>query len=220
MPRMIVAIVQASTLAPDEEVKKAVAAIQRQVNEHLAPAWGARADLIFVAKGGTPPSGAWVVQLIDVCENNTMDGFHDFNDQPSGVVGVKSSIDDHCSWSSTLSHEVLELIVDPWATICIQSGDKVVALEICDPVEGQPYKIDDVEVEDFVLPSYYRSGSTGPWNYNSIINPLGGPLLLAKGGYTNTAPISDWKQDNAKMVRSAKRVVTPFSRRGRREVHR
>jgi hypothetical protein len=216
---MIVAIVQASTLVSDDDAQKAVAAIQQQVDLHFAPLWGARADLVFVPKNSVPPAGSWVIELADVCDEPNADGYHGFDEKPSGAVGVKNSIDDGVAWSATLSHEVLELIVDPWATICMEVGDAAYSLEICDPVEGQPYAIDGVAVEDFVLPAYYRKDSKGPWNYNPD-NPLPAPLTLGPGGYNNMASLGKWTQENAAKVRSSKRVPARRSRRGRRRARR
>jgi hypothetical protein len=213
---MIIAIVQGSTLVADDDARDAMHAIQRQITEHLRPAWeAATVDLVYVPKGGSPPDNAWTVNLVDVCDAKHTDGYHEFDGKPSGVVGVKTSTDDHTPWSSTLSHEVLELIVDPWATVCIQVGNTVMALEICDPVEGQPYEIDGVKVEDFVLPAYYRPGARGPWNFNQDA-PLSGPVTLGPGGYQSSSSLGDWRQQNAKLARAAKLTMNPVSRRGRR----
>src|SRR5437764_532817 len=50
-----VAIVNASTVCTDAELKSYVGPLQRQVSEHFAPVWGADAKIDFVPKGKKPP---------------------------------------------------------------------------------------------------------------------------------------------------------------------
>src|SRR5262249_42589876 len=65
----------------------------------------------------------------------------------------------------TLSHEVLELIVDPMVSCFVpgpdpRGGDGTVlfAYEVCDPVERTSYQVDGVAVSNFVTPQYFSAG--------------------------------------------------------------
>ena len=68
----------------------------------------------------------------------------------------------------TLSHEVLELIVDPTVNIFVPGPDPRFpddpnrwlfhSYEVCDAVERTVYQIDAVELSNFVTPSYFREG--------------------------------------------------------------
>ena len=63
------------------------------------------------------------------------------------------------SWTVTLSHELLEMLADPWINWCAQGDDgKIYALEVCDAVEADRmgYEIDGVLVSDFITPSWFE----------------------------------------------------------------
>jgi hypothetical protein len=84
------------------------------------------------------------------------------------------------SLSATLSHEVLETIIDPyvnfWADL---DADHEVALEVCDPVEGDSYEIDGVAVSNFVGPRWFSDGK-GPYDF---MGRLTAPRTMSPGGY-------------------------------------
>ncbi len=78
--------------------------------------------------------------------------------------------------TKTLSHEILEMLADPWVnrwTLTRHSWNlfegEIFKHEICDPVSGSTYLIDGVRVSDLVYPSFYRAGSKGPWDYVGIV---------------------------------------------------
>lgn len=208
---MKIAIVNRSTLLHDSDLPPVVAAIQRQVAEHLAPGWNITAEIVI----GEQPV-AWIVQLVDDCPEADDIGYHDDDGAPAALVGVRSAIAEKTSWSSVLSHEVLELIVDPEAVRCFRVGQQIYDLEICDPVEGAPYLLDGVEVENFVLPSWFLPGSAGPWDHAGVLT---GPLQLAAGGYASTADAGVPKQLTGRRARTSKHVAAPGSRRARRIHH-
>lgn len=72
-------------------------------------------------------------------------------------------------WSSVLSHEIAEMLADPYQTSYAGSGCPGCAgstlEEIDDPVHQRTYPLRGVNVADFVLPSYYQAGSAGPWDH-------------------------------------------------------
>ena len=202
-----------STAVSDGDLDMAVAAIQIQVTEHLYPHWQADADLVVLPKDQSPPPLAWVITLADLCPEPGDLGYHEDDSLPSGIVGVKTCQQDGVSWSSCLSHEVLELVVDPYAVTCMAVGANALMLEISDAVEGKPYKVNGVEVENFVLPDWYRRESLGPWDYCGVLT---GPLQLAHGGYLSSAPLGAWGQTNGEHVRACKARPRHESRRARR----
>jgi len=55
MANIKIAIINASTVLKDNQVKAAVPALQTQVHHDFAAAWRIDADLIFVPKGSKPP---------------------------------------------------------------------------------------------------------------------------------------------------------------------
>ena len=65
MATIRISIINESKLTAPAEVQAAVAALQRQVSEHFAPAWGVDATLTFVAPGTKPPAGSWWLIILD-----------------------------------------------------------------------------------------------------------------------------------------------------------
>lgn len=206
-------IVNQSALVADDEGQRVVAAVQRQVTEHFAAAWGTAAVLHYVPKGQTPPDG-WRIVLSDSIDVGGALGYHEDKGDPWGIVDVKLCGDDNVPWSRCLSHEVLETLGDPLATICVDALDgRVFALEVCDAVENFQYEIDGVVVSDFVFPAYFHGGSTGPWDFLSVLTA---PLTLAPGGYSQVGQISNWGSINAEGVRPSRAQPRPGSRAWRR----
>jgi hypothetical protein len=84
------------------------------------------------------------------------------------------------SLSVTLSHEALEMVGDPyvsfWADIDELTQE---SLELCDRVEADSYKVDDVSVSNFLGPRAFREGP-GPYDYMRVLK---GPWEVRPGGY-------------------------------------
>jgi len=83
---------------------------------------------------------------------------------PYGFVFTQLSEEIGENWTVTLSHEALELILDPEANLLVMGphpdpsqNQRTVFhwYEACDAVQSQTYKIDDIEVSNFLLPLYF-----------------------------------------------------------------
>ena len=80
-----------------------------------------------------------------------------------------------------MSHEVLELLADPDATMTVTGpaprgrGHVHYDLEVCDPTQGDSYQIDNVSVSNFVGRSYFGlKNGNGKSNYLGLpLNPFG-----------------------------------------------
>ncbi len=82
-------IVNRSTTVTDGELAPAVAAIQRQLDEHLTPAWWGAVQLSTTQPDAAPPDGAWRVLLVDSYDAApTLAGQHQFAGVPSGFVDI------------------------------------------------------------------------------------------------------------------------------------
>jgi hypothetical protein len=82
--------------------------------------------------------------------------------------------------SIAMSHEYVETRIDPYADWWAgYDGKKMVALEACDPVQGDSYEIDGIKVASFVGPRWFRGG-VGPYDY---LSKLSAPLTMSPGGY-------------------------------------
>lgn len=168
------AIVSESKQINFDDVSTVAAAVSKQVARDFWPAWGVNATVQAFSRLESVPSDYWHVILVD-SENSGMAGYHaDAHGQPLAVVEVAGN------WSLTVSHEVLEMLADPFgnriisarapvncmhpdvrAVVNISMGDRVDYLaEVCDPVQGDVgYEINGVPVSDFVTPAYYSSSS-------------------------------------------------------------
>lgn len=88
MANIKVAVVNASTVLKDNDISKAIPALQTQVHRDFAPAWGVEADLVFVPKASTPPAGAWWLVILDNSDVAGALGYHDLTSEglPLGKV--------------------------------------------------------------------------------------------------------------------------------------
>jgi hypothetical protein len=174
------AVINFTTTLTDNEVRDAIEAVNRQVTEQFAPVWGCgrtlrshvpnfdAADPDTLAEEPVPADS--VLYLTDEQSLQNALGFHDLNtrDLPFGFVFV---LDPH-DWTTTLSHEALELMLDPTASVFVPGPDprdatKTVlhSYEACDAVERFGYPIGGIQVSDFVTPSYFTPGeATGHQN--------------------------------------------------------
>jgi hypothetical protein len=100
----------------------------------------------------------------------------------------------------TLSHELLEVLADPWINWYAQGPDgKVYALEVCDAVEADElgYMIDGVLLSDFITPSWFEPTQADRVDFKQRISK---PLQLASGGYISVLNASGWTQIAAQDV--------------------
>jgi hypothetical protein len=196
---MKIAIQNASTVVSEHDVQTAVAAVQRQVTEHFTPAWSIDGALCWIPKGQPVPADHALVVVLDDSDQASVLGFHDLqlNGMPQGKVFAHDDIKAGLSWTVTLSHEVLELLVDPDVNLAAQDSDgSFFSYEVCDAVEDDSlgYRIDGVLVSDFVLPTWF-SPSTPTSEATSYRRNVFGPFVLAKGGYIGTwVPNEGWTQ--------------------------
>jgi hypothetical protein len=122
------------------------------------------------------------------------------------------------SLSATLSHEVLETIIDPYVNFWADFDyEHEVAMEICDPVEGDSYEIYGVAVSNFVGPRWFSDGK-GPYDFmRQLTDPRtmspGGYMVLRAGGPAGTtkqvygAVMPNWKR--TLKAKYGRRVRTP-----------
>lgn len=157
----------------DREVQNAIRSVNRQVLEDFAPIWGGARELRLHAPSFQPAApetltedpirGESVIYLVDAASLPGALGYHDLNSRaiPVGFVFVLDPDD----WTVTLSHEVLEMIIDPTVNIFVPGPDPRQAnnvvlhtYEVCDAVERSAYQIDGIFVSNFLTPSYFTIG--------------------------------------------------------------
>ena len=233
MPDIAVALINASTVLRDDEIRAVVPALQKQVSQHLAQVWGIDAALAFVPRGATRPPGAWWLTILDNSDQAGTLGYHDLTDEglPHGKVFAGTDLVMGYNWTVTASHELLEMLVDPdiSRSVHLQSetgGDKIYACEVSDPCESDSYGylIDGVLVSDFVFPSWFESFRAPNSSQFDVTQQLSQPFSLAPGGYIlvmDANGAGGWHQVNAATMPQGFAARAPVgSRRERRRIRR
>jgi len=120
-------------------------------------------------------------------------------DVPAALVFVEtpSSMKDPGLWTETLSHEVLELLADPFTESLKEhpvTGEWWM-VEVCDPIEATDfsYEIDKVRVENFITPNYFDLDYRGSVDFRGYLK---GPFTIMPGGYAMfLKPMAEGKFD-------------------------
>jgi hypothetical protein len=206
-----VAIQNQSTVLADGQVQAMLPALQTQVSRDFAPLWGTDAQLAFVAKGSAPPGGAWPLVVLDDSDQAGALGYHESQaNTPIGFVFARSDLQAGSQVSVTASHELLEMLADPWimSVVAVDSGGGLVgragtmfALEVCDAVEADQfgYTIGDVLVSNFVTPAWFGApGSVFDFGAHCTA-----AFQLLAGGYIGVrryARATEWSQVTANLT--------------------
>ncbi|HXU08061.1 MAG TPA: hypothetical protein VN743_03620 [Blastocatellia bacterium] len=186
----LITVINQSDIAKNREVERMVKAVQRQVTEHFRPAWGLQAKLVF----NEEPPLAMKVVIKDKAEaeDEGYFGYHFVDGLPVTYIFAQDDIKEHGEFSSTLSHEVLEMLADPdvnlFAMGCYRdrAGRRrpaFIPYEVCDPVEASKYKIDGVTVSNFVFPEWFEPEHEDGVMKMDYLGLLDGPFKIAPGGY-------------------------------------
>lgn len=153
----------------DQEIERGLKIVQKQLDTDFFQTWGGSATLQLAhTLGDMTKNDPYLVTIMDYAPGPMTGilGYHDDVTFPFAYVYVK---DAGKKWIMTLSHEVLEMMVDPTASKAVRFGEHVIPLEICDPVEEVGYKIDGEIVADFVFPMFFRATSPGPYDMGRMI---------------------------------------------------
>ncbi|MEO8935496.1 MAG: alkaline phosphatase family protein [Burkholderiaceae bacterium] len=173
---MHISVVNRSQSIADLDLQRVVRAINRQIAQDFEPCWGFGGRLRVEGPSGRridlasliEMRGDAVIYIVNSAATDDALGYHDANLRgiPYGFVFLDLCAQLGDSWTSTLSHEALELIGDPMANLLVQgphpndpSGKEKVFhyFEMCDAVQAEDYEIDAVTVSNFVLPAYFST---------------------------------------------------------------
>jgi len=171
------------------------AAIKVQVDEHVLPVWGRDAwgDVTFSFVDAAPSTGS----LITLADSIDFDGFgyHSVAYTADGRLLYSKILAgaNNPSWSITASHEVLEILLNPFtnAPVCVRNPQtgRGVWREICDPVENCSYAIGGIKVAGFVYSAWFGLAD-GPRDQYSFTRCATGPFDYAHG-YVMECDIAD-----------------------------
>ncbi len=172
---MLISIVNhTSGKLTDEKVQDGIRAVNRQIAHDFSPHWHLDGDLRLEGAVGDDPDkqslrelrGDAIIYLWDGVDIDGALGYHDVvaSGVPFGFVFTDIVKEFGEEWTVTLSHEALELLADPEVNLLVAGphpadSDREVFhwYEMCDAVQDETYKVDDVLVSNFVLPLYFTA---------------------------------------------------------------
>jgi hypothetical protein len=192
-----VALVSDTPTVSVADVTPVAAALQKQVTRDFGPLWEVDANVSAFDTLESVPVDYWPVILRDDINQPGAAGYHtDDNGQPFSLVQVDNN------WPLTASHEVLEMLADPFGSRTIAGApppqlaevqdqvpdlSRVVYLvEVCDPCEsGQfAYTVNGITVSDFITGHYYDPVAADSERY-SFGGNLDQPHAVGEGGYVS-----------------------------------
>lgn len=189
-----VALVSESKHLSFDKLAPVAAALSKQMIRDFEPMWRRTAVVTAFQAPSAVPVGYYQMIIKDDIDAPGAAGYHsDENNQPYSWIQYDSS------WSVTCSHELLEMIADPWGNRLypgVIQGKRVQILEeMCDPCEAFTYVIDGVTVSDFVTPEFFSAAPRKDHHY-SFLGNLTSPYEVADGGYISWIDPSDnhWYQ--------------------------
>lgn len=157
------------------------AALGIQLDRDLMASWGSSATI----RPGTRETlgDDWRLSILSPDRLPPMlEGVHlDDAGRPFALIAMSDR------WTVTASHEMLEMIVNPFGDRFVMApsietaanGRSVRYLhEVCDPCQTISYLIEGVEVSNFVHSGFYHPGATGPVDQ---MGALAGPLAVPSG---------------------------------------
>jgi len=189
-----VALVPDSPSVALASVSAVAAAIQKQVTRDFGPLWQIHATVDAFENLEAVPVDYWPVIIRDDINEPGAAGYHtDDHGQPFSLVQADPG------WELTASHEVLEMLVDPFGnrTLAgtpppgspepIAGFSRVVYLvEVCDPCEADKYayEVNGIRLSDFITPHYYDpNGPTGvQYSFRGSVKE---PHTVLEGGYVS-----------------------------------
>lgn len=174
------------------------AALQFQNTRDVVPAWGCPVTFSTAASDGTTPAGAYVMRFTDAKPPEAgAEGDHDVdaNGNPVLNIWVTAILQAGDSVSVTASHEAIEEPADPFCVLCAQDEHSgwFWPIEPCDAVETETYKVNGVDVSNFVLPAYFRRPAPHERvDRFDFMGLLKSPFTIAGGGYSSVWKRNRW----------------------------
>ena len=193
---LFVALVSDTAALGVSELTVVAAAIQKQVARDLKQHWDIQGTVSAFARLEDVPAGFWPVIVRDDIEEDAEGSHCDDHGQPLALVTSGPS------WSVTASHEVLEMLVDPFGNRTVagpspkaDQGRVELLVEVADPVGDSVYAVDGIKVSDFCTPRFFDPQPSPGVQYCAT-GSIQGPREIQVDGYlTWHDPISnEWWQ--------------------------
>ena len=184
-----------ATVALGVDFDALIAALQKFVDEHVAPVWGTHAKLIK-SKGFVP--GKWAMVFLDDADHAHSLAYHDVTPDglPQAKVFVKTTIRNKKLVSVSASHELVEMLVDPSINLVTMKSrsNLVYGYESADPVEELTFRVDGIPMTNFVYPAYFEAfHKPGSVRFDHL-NKISKPFEIHPGGYLGVYKNGKWTQ--------------------------
>lgn len=176
------ALVTDTPLVQQSELAAVSAAIQKQITRDFGPIWNVQATIDAFDSIEHIPTGYWPVVVVEEVQGT---GAHlDRDGKPLALVEAGPT------WSLSASHEVLEMLADPFASRLVpgpsperSQGRVEFLVEVCDPCQdvAHAYTCNDILVSDFFTPQYFDPVSAPAVRY-SFGGALHAPREVLRGG--------------------------------------
>lgn len=231
MSNRVMAIMNPLGIVADDEARAFRDALDIQINQHVAPAWGVSgADIVLIEDKTLNLSTCapdWEpLTLLNDTDTNGVLGYHydlTAHGMPAGKIFVGTARLYGEPWTRVGSHEGAEQFIDALLdniALAAFRGRNVFAMrEVCDAVEAQGYLVGAVEMSNFVLPSFFDTVTAHPVGTKfDWLGNLSAPMEIADGGYLlirDPAAGAGWSQVFGAAVPAHKQIPAPGSRRRR-----
>ena len=161
------ALVSESNKVKFGDLARVGAALQKQAARDVVQFWDLKATVDAFPSLEDVPIGYWPIIVMDDIGYQAA-GIHlDKNNEPFSLVTASETVD---RWSLTASHEMIEMLVDPWGSRLVtgdspkaDQGRAQILVEPCDPSEAATYAytVNGVLVSDFYGPLLRSRGGAG-----------------------------------------------------------
>ena len=219
-----VALVSETDAIAASDLATVSAALQKQVTRDFGPLWDVDATVDAFASLDDMPTDYWPVIISDTIDAPGALGYHkDENGQPLSLVLATEN------WPLTVSHEILEMLADPFGNRAVAGAPPPQAtgpaaklervnylLEVCDPCESMDYAytVNGIAVSDFLTPHYFDPTTSGGVRY-SYSGAIAAPKQVLPGGYLTWMDPIETRWYQAQYFNGEFAVAGPFDwRRG------
>jgi len=223
----VISVIRSTGLLMQADVAAFCSACQKALDQHFGLAWGVTATIVPIEPGEVIPAGSWQVHLVNNSTEASALGFHDASGpgaSPEAFVAVEDDQKDGTSWQVTASHEIWEMLADPYITGVVQmtNGAGVsytIAMECADACEDDQFafEIDGIKISAFMTRAWFDPKGVAPFTYPAIL-AINAPFTQADGGYISKRRLPDgqWTQDFAARMGPRCRPKAASSRTMRR----
>lgn len=184
------------------ELALTAAALQKQVTRDFGPIWNIQATIDVFTDMHNIPVGYWPIVVSDTIDVTGAEGYHwsENNHIPYSLVKFDES------WQLTCSHEMCEMLADPYGNKT-QTSDSIVSgqgrvnylVEVCDPCEDASfgYPVNGILLSDFYTPNFFDPVNNSSVRY-SFTGAITHPKQVLKNGYLTwfDPASSKWFQAN------------------------